>query len=204
MLLIGLTGGIGCGKSTAVNAFRALGVEIIDTDKISKRQVKPGSQCLVKIAETFGDDILLSNGELNRPKLKEIVFSNPNSLKLLETIIHPNIRKEINKQVLMAKKTDTPYIVVDVPLLLEKDYKSMFDRILVVDCSTEQQIERVKQRDNLSEVITKAIMKEQVCREERLKASTDIIDNSGTLAALRTQVEKLHQNYLKTKSIHKQ
>ena len=194
MLKIGLTGGIGCGKSTAVDAFRALGADIIDADKISKDLVKTGNPVLAEIVRVFDKSILLPNGDLNRDKLKEIVFSDAQALQNLEVIIHPRIRAEINHQI--AVLSDSAYVIVDIPLLLEKNYSELFDRIVVVDCLPEQQIKRVIQRDELDVVTIKSIIKTQVSRETRLIAATDVLDNSGNINTLKDQVKNLHNDFL--------
>lgn len=195
LLKIGLTGGIGCGKSTAVNAFRELGITIIDADQIAKDIVKPKQPALAEIAEKFGDIILLENGELNRPLLKEKVFENPKALELLEKILHPRIRREIELRINNHEKSN-PYIIVDVPLLVEKNYQEMFDRIIVVDCLPEQQLERVRQRDNISESQIKNIMQTQASREQRNSHATDILDNSADKEFLLKQINALHQKFL--------
>lgn len=195
LLKVGLTGGIGCGKSTAVDAFHELGINIIDADQIAKDIVKPGQKALSEIAEKFGDEILLENGELNRPLLKEKVFKEPKALELLENILHPQIRLEIVQQINRHKKGD-PYIIVDVPLLVEKNYQQMFDRIIVVDCLPEQQLERVRQRDNISESQIKKIMQTQVSRDQRNNHATDILDNSADKEFLLKQINALHQKFL--------
>ena len=194
MLKIGLTGGIGCGKSTAVDAFRALGADIIDADKISKDLVKTGNPVLAEIVRVFDKSILLPNGDLNRDKLKEIVFSDAQALQKLEVIIHPEIRAEINHQI--AVLSDSAYVIVDIPLLLEKNYSELFDRIVIVDCLPEQQIKRVIQRDELDVVTIKSIIKTQVSRETRLIAATDVLDNSGNINTLKDQVKNLHKDFL--------
>lgn len=195
MLRIGLTGGIGCGKSTAVNAFSALGGAIVDADQISKDLVKAGSSTLLKIVKKFGNDVLLPNGELNRIKLKEIVFSSAYSLEALEAIMHPEIKTKINRQI--AALSGSPYVIVDIPLLVEKNYTDMFDRIVVVDCLPKQQIARVTQRDELSEATIKSIMEKQASREVRLKAATDTLDNLGDIKELEKQVISLHKQFLR-------
>ncbi|HIP94863.1 MAG TPA: dephospho-CoA kinase [Leucothrix sp.] len=194
LLKIGLTGGIGCGKSTAVDAFRALGADIIDADKISKDLVKTGNPVLAEIVRVFDKSILLPNGDLNRDKLKEIVFSDAQALQKLEVIIHPEIRAEINHQI--AVLSDSAYVIVDIPLLLEKNYSELFDRIVIVDCLPEQQIKRVIQRDELDVVTIKSIIKTQVSRKTRLIAATDVLDNSGNINTLKDQVENLHKDFL--------
>lgn len=194
MLKAGLTGGIGCGKSTAVNTFRVLGAAIIDADEISKDLVKAGTSTLLEMTKAFGNDLLLPNGDLNRLRLKEVVFSDSTSLDKLEAIIHPKVRAEIDRQI--ATLSGYSYVIVDVPLLVEKNYIGLFDRIIVVDCLPEQQIARVNQRDDIDETIIKAIMKKQVSREIRLKAATDILDNFGEMKILEAQVKKLHYKLL--------
>ncbi len=194
MLKIGLTGGIGCGKSTAVDAFRALGATIIDADQIAKDIVKKGAPALIEISNIFGSHIILPNGELDRRKLKEIVFSDTQALEKLEAITHPRIRTEIIRQ--MSKASESLYVVVDIPLLLEENYLEIFDRVVVVDCLPEQQIERVIQRGESNESIIKTIMKKQVSREIRLKAASDVLDNTGNINRLKNQVKILHDNFV--------
>jgi len=190
MLKVGLTGGIGCGKSTAVDAFRVLGVPIVDADQISKDLVKQGNDALSEIAVIFGDDLLLESGELNRPLLKQLIFSDSNALEKLEAILHPRIRAEITRQISTIKKQ--AYVIVDIPLLVEKNYQEMFDQIIVVDCLPEQQIQRVAMRDELSSSDIKKIMKNQASREERNKAATIILDNSLDKESLLFQINRLH------------
>jgi dephospho-CoA kinase len=190
MLKVGLTGGIGCGKSTAVDAFRVLGVPIIDADKISKDLVLKGSDALSEIAMIFGDDLLLENGELNRPLLKKLIFSDSNALEKLEAILHPRIKAEITRQISNIK--NQAYIIVDIPLLVEKNYQEMFDQIIVVDCLPEQQVERVAKRDELSSSDIEKIMQNQASREERNKAATLILDNTMDKESLLSQINRLH------------
>ncbi len=207
MLKVGLTGGIGCGKSTAIAAFRVLGVPVIDADQIAKDLVKPGRGALGDICKQFGDDILYQNGlqqgELNRALLKKKVFSDKTALKKLENILHPRIKEEIKKQISFLEEKDNPapYIVVDVPLLLEKAYMDMFDRIVVVDCFPDQQVKRVKQRDgivnnNKAETLVKKVMETQASREDRLKIATDVLDNSKTEKFLLEQINRLHSQFM--------
>ena len=194
MLKVGLTGGIGCGKSTAVDAFRVLGIPIVDADQISKNIVKQGNESLVEIAKVFGNDILLKNGELNRSALKQRIFSDPKSLEKLEAILHPRIKAEIKKQLSALKKHNTHnYVIVDIPLLVEKNYQAMFDKIIVVDCLPEQQIQRVSLRDTLSGSEIKKIMKTQASREERNQAATEILDNTRDKETLLSQINRLHK-----------
>lgn len=198
MLKVGLTGGIGCGKSTAVNAFRALGVAIIDADQIAKDLVQPGQISLVEIAAKLGEEFLLKDGSLNRPLLKEKVFSNPELLERLEAILHPRVKAEINRQFmsLAALPEGSPYIIADVPLLYEKGYEALFDRIIVVDCLPEQQIARVKSRDGMDGKTINRIMKTQACREDRLGIATDVLDNTKNKDTLLEQINALHLEFL--------
>ena len=190
MLKVGLTGGIGCGKSTAVDAFRILGVPIVDADIISKKMVEKGSEALNEIAEVLGDDLLLDSGELNRPLLKQKIFSDSNTLEKLEAILHPRIKTEITNQISAIK--DQAYVIVDIPLLVEKNYQEMFDQIIVVDCSPEQQVLRVGLRDDLSESDIIKIMKNQADQEERNKFATMILDNTQSKEFLLSQINRLH------------
>lgn len=198
MLKVGLTGGIGCGKSTAVNAFRALGVAIIDADQIAKDLVQPGQISLVEIAAKLGEEFLLKDGSLNRPLLKEKVFSNPELLERLEAILHPRVKAEINRQFmsLAALPEGSPYIIADVPLLYEKGYEALFDRIIVVDCLPEQQIARVKSRDGMDGKTINRIMKTQASREDRLGIATDVLDNTKNKDTLLEQINALHLEFL--------
>jgi len=198
LLKVGLTGGIGCGKSTAVNAFRALGVAIIDADQIAKDLVQPGQISLVEIAAKLGEEFLLKDGSLNRPLLKEKVFSNPELLERLEAILHPRVKAEINRQFmsLAALPEGSRYIIADVPLLYEKGYEALFDRIIVVDCLPEQQIARVKSRDGMDGKTINRIMKTQASREDRLGIATDVLDNTKNKDTLLEQINALHLEFL--------
>lgn len=202
MLKVGLTGGIGCGKSTAVDAFRDLGAMIIDADEVARDIVEPGTKALAEIAQLFGDDILLENGALNRARLKGIIFSPTKeaetALANLEKITHPIISDEIKSRMDWAGKQDSdfPYLLIDIPLLVEKEYESLFDRIVVVDCLPEQQINRVKNRDGMNEESILQIIEQQATREQRQEVATDILDNSKDLEHLLSQVKQLHQQFV--------
>ena len=151
MLKVGLTGGIGSGKSTVVRLFKQYGVSVIDADLVAKALVEPGEPALNEISQCFGSDILTANGQLNRALLKEKVFDNVHLLNQLESILHPRIRQSITLQIqelIAAAKSDSPrYLIVDIPLLVEKGYQSLFDEIVVVDCTEQQQSERTLMRD---------------------------------------------------------
>jgi len=194
LLKVGLTGGIGCGKSTAVDAFRVLGVPIVDADQIAKDMVNQGSEALSEIATIFGNDLLLESGELNRPLLKQVIFSDSNALEKLEAILHPRIKAEITRQISILK--NQAYVIVDIPLLVEKNYQEMFDQIIVVDCLPEQQVQRVLLRDQLSDSDVMRIMQNQASREKRNKAATMILDNTLDKETLLSQINRMHSELL--------
>ena len=194
MLKVGLTGGIGSGKSTVAKALQAKGIKLIDADQIAREVVAPGEPALMEIAHIFGSDILLIDGSLNRSELKTKIFSDLAAKKQLESILHPSIRRRILKRIDEAH--GSAYVVADIPLLVENNYPSYFDRVVVVDCTEEQQITRVKARDELEETQIRRIMHSQATRENRLAAATDIIDNTGDISSLNVQIEKLHETLL--------
>jgi dephospho-CoA kinase len=194
MLRIGLTGGIGCGKSVVAEMFRQLGITIIDADQIAHDLVKPGNPVLAAVIEQFGKTYLDADGELNRQKLAQHVFAQPEQKKILETLIHPAVRDAIRQQ-LEARSQET-YVIVVIPLLLETGYTELIDRILVVDCDEQQQIQRVQQRDSRDTKQIQNIMRQQIGRYERLSQADDILTNNTSLAALQHQVAELHQKYL--------
>lgn len=194
MLRVGLTGGIGCGKSAAVSRFKAHGVPVVDADLIARQVVAIGEPALLLLTQAFGSEILTPDGALNRTKLREIVFNNAERLAQLEAILHPIIRQRIQTQVESHK--NAPYVLIDVPLLIEKGYKSLCDRVVVVDCLPEQQLARVIQRDSSSEDLVRQIMQTQVTREVRLQHATDVLDNTTSLEHLYQAVDDLHAKLL--------
>lgn len=193
MLRIGLTGGIGSGKSIVCAIFRKLGVPVIDTDLIARDLVEPGTQALQQIVELFGTQLLQENGQLDRARLRELVFHDQTRLQQLEQLLHPLIRQEMTRRM---EELNTPYAILAIPLLLEKGWQHSLDRVLVVDCSESLQRERALGRDGGSRQTIDQIIARQVSREQRLAAADDIIDNSGSLDALNRQVESLHRHYL--------
>ena len=193
MLVVGLTGGIGSGKSTVAELFAALGVRVIDTDVIARQLVEPGQPALKEIAQFFGPQVIAESGQLDRRAMRDIIFSDPNLRLELEAILHPRIRTAVREQV---ESINAPYCLVVIPLLLETGQQKMVDRILVVDASPELQIQRTTLRDETSESAVKAILAEQVERDERLAAADDVIHNEGELATLEQQVQVLHEHYL--------
>ena len=195
MLKIGLTGGIGCGKSTAVKRFRDLGIPIVDADIVAREVVQAGQPALQAIAELFGDAALLADGSLNRAWLRQTVFNDTARLQQLEAILHPRIREAIVRDMTAAMAAGSPYVVVDVPLLFEKHYNTLFDRVLVIDCLPAQQHERVSQRDGSTIELVESIMQRQIPRDERLFRADDIIENVGSLADFNNKVDTLHHKY---------
>lgn len=193
MLKVGLTGGIGSGKSAASRMFAELGVPIIDADIIARQLVEPGQNTLRELAAAFGDVILNVDGSLNRAKLRQLTFSDPQIKQQLDAIMHPLIYREIDIQVARLQQ---PYCIVVIPLLLETGKTQSVDRILVVDCPPQIQLQRVLNRDEISEEQAKAIIAAQVDREKRLAYAHDIIDNSKSWASLAEQVKNLHNSYI--------
>lgn len=193
MLRIGLTGGIGSGKSTVCNIFRELGAPIIDSDVIARELVAPGAEALKQIAVLFGQQVLQEDGQLDRKQMRELVFSNQASREQMESILHPLIRQEMERQINLL---NTPYVILAIPLLLEKGWQQQLDRVLVVDCSVELQRQRALKRDGSSEQTIDQIIASQIQRDARIAAADDLINNSGSHHALREQVETLHHRYL--------
>ncbi len=193
MLLIGLTGGIGSGKSTVSHLFTALGAPVIDADLAAREIVEPGMPALREITVRFGSGILRSDGSLDRGLLRKQVFSNREARLNLEAILHPHIRTRMAEQL---AELAAPYAILAIPLLLESGQTDNVDRILVVDCPEQLQIERACQRDGMKSVQAEAIMVAQCLRPERLAAADEIIDNSGSQEELADQVRDLHEKYL--------
>lgn len=198
MIKVGLTGGIGCGKSTVTDAFKKKGIVIVDADQIAREVVEPNSPALKEISEIFGSQVIQENGTLDRAALKEQVFSNTEKLNQLEAILHPKIKAAIQQEMTDSEAfvDKSPYVIVDIPLLLEKNYNALFDHIVVVDCLPEQQIERVLQRDNMDLKIIKSIISKQIQRDDRLKHADFVLDNSTTKASLLEQVDLLHHHFI--------
>lgn len=191
-LVVGLTGGIGSGKSVVAEELTRLGAQIIDTDQISHALSHPPSAALALIADQFGPGFITAEGSIDRTKMRTHVFSNPAARKALEDILHPLIREEILRQ-LSSDAADAPYCVLVVPLLFEvSSFLELVQCTLVVDCDPAQQMERVKQRSALEMEQITAIMATQLSREERLRRADTVIQNSGTLSQLHEQVHKFH------------
>jgi len=193
MLTIGLTGGIGSGKSTVAELFKALGVPVYDTDVIARQLVEPGEPALHEIINEFGDSIVDKTGNLDRQKLKQQVFENDDDRKKLESILHPRIRESLLTKI---NGCDAPYCIAVIPLLVEHQWQQVVDRVLVIDVSEDTQINRTLQRDKISEPLIKAIISSQVSRHTRLAAADDVVDNNQGLKNLNDQVKQLHEKYL--------
>src|SRR5690242_6957157 len=190
---VGLTGGIASGKSTVAKFFAALGVPIIDTDQVAREVVEPGQPPLERLVERFGQTILTPDGHLDRPKLREIVFSDPRARADLEALTHPAIGTAVEA---WSAAAGGPYQVLILPLLVEKNLASHVDRVLVVDCNEELQIRRLQARDGSTDEQARAILDAQTSRTSRLKAAHDVIQNEGDLSGVRDQVSALHARYM--------
>lgn len=192
-LVVGITGGIGCGKSTAAAMFVGRGAGLIDTDAIAHQLTAPGSVALAEIERSFGAEYLTSEGTLDRPRLRQRIFSDAGAKHDLERILHPLIRQEVDRQIAASR---APYVLVAIPLLVETgSYRDLVQRILVVDCDETTQIARTRQRSGIDEDQVRAIMCAQVSRTERLAAAHDVIDNDGSLDTLERQVDALDAAY---------
>lgn len=192
-LIIGLTGGIGSGKTMATNRFASLGITIVDADLVSRVIVAPGQPALQDIRAQFGNEVLLDDGSLNRAALRSIVFTHPEARKTLERITHPRIAEEIARQ--LAAST-SPYTILVSPLLFESGQQRFTQRTVLVDTTEALQQSRAAQRDGVSEDHIKAIMAAQMSREERLQRADDVLLNDGNLDHLHQAVDALHQRYL--------
>lgn len=191
--ILGLTGGIGSGKSAAADAFARLGIETIDADHAARWVVEPGRPALQTIVERFGPRVLLDDGQLNRSVLRERIFAEPKQRQWLEKLLHPLIREEIK---LFLESAQLPYAVLVSPLLIESGQYENVQRILVVDVPPELQMARALQRDQVSEEQLQAIMKTQLQRDERLKYADDVLCNAADKATLEREVARLHNYYL--------
>jgi dephospho-CoA kinase len=190
---VGLTGGIASGKSTAAKFFGALGVPIIDTDQLARDVVEPGQPPLERLVERFGAGILTEDGHLDRPALRNIVFSDPKARADLEALTHPAIGAAVEAK---SNELGGIYQILVLPLLVEKNLGSQLNRVLVVDCDEELQIRRLQTRDGSTLEQARAILNAQASRTSRLKAAHDVIKNEGDMSAVREQVEQLHARYL--------
>ena len=194
VFVVGLTGGIGSGKSAAADEFARLGAAVVDTDAIARELTEAGGAALPHVKSLFGEAFLLPSGAMDRKAMRERVFADPRAKQALEGLLHPMIRAESERRIAAAR---APYVVHVVPLLIESpDYRCRVDRVLVIDAPEAAQLERVAARSGLAQSEVRAIMRTQAPRSERLVAANDVLDNSGTLDALRKQVAALHAKYL--------
>ena len=191
--IIGVTGGIGAGKTAATDAFAALGVDVIDADVVARQVVEAGSETLGKIAQHFGQSILLADGGLNRAKLREIIFSDVEQKDWLNNLMHPAIRQALIEQLTQAA---SKYVILSAPLLLENKLEVMVDRVAIIDVPESLQLKRASGRDGVERSQIQAIMDSQISRSARLRKADDVIDNTGDLSSLRAQVSDLHKGYL--------
>jgi dephospho-CoA kinase len=191
--ILGLTGGIGSGKSAAAQCFVDLGIHLVDADNEARWVVEPGRPALAQIAEHFGADVLQADGTLNRAALRELIFKDPQQRVWLEGLLHPLIREEIRQYLARA---ESPYAILVSPLLLETSQHQMVQRVLVIDVPEAVQIERTVLRDKTNEMQVRAILKAQASREERLSRADDVIVNDRDPAWLKSEVERLHHFYL--------
>jgi dephospho-CoA kinase len=193
MLRIGLTGGIGSGKSTVAALLAMRGVPVIDTDELARHLSEPGQPAFDEIVHTFSTEILDENHRIDRNKLRQRVFESENERQRLEAILHPRIREAVQEKL---AHIEAPYCVIVVPLLIESGFTDLTDRILVIDTLENVQIHRTAARSGLTEPEIRTIMSAQVSRAQRLQKADDVIDNNSDLKHLETEVERLHQWYL--------
>ncbi|ARM83518.1 dephospho-CoA kinase [Marinobacter salarius] len=197
MAVVGLTGGIGSGKSTVARLFGALGVHWVDADDVAREVVEPGTPALEKIAEHFGQEILLPDGSLDRAALRRIVFDAPEERTWLEGLLHPVIREELMRQ-LRPVNYSLPYVLLVSPLLLETDQHELVEKVVVVDVPVDVQIQRTMARDTNDREQVERIIAAQMPREQRLRKADDVVDNNLAIMDVERQVEQLHQTFLAT------
>lgn len=199
MFVVGVTGGIGSGKTAATNCFQALGIDIVDADLASRVVVEPGTDALRQIAAQFGPHILQADGTLDRAALRKIIFAQPDAKQWLEHLLHPLIGREIHRQLQSAA---SPYVILVSPLLVEASQSLFCNRILVVDAPEDTQLQRTVLRDNNDAEQVRRIIASQASRKQRLQQADDILENTGSLEQLRMKVESLHERYLQLAQAH--
>ena len=197
MLKVGLTGGIASGKSTVSEAFARLGAKVLDADKVAREVVLPGQPAWLKLQQVFGTEYFLPDGEVNRSKLRKLVFADPEKRSKLNAIVHPEVMKEINRRFeQLTTSAQDAVVVVDVPLLLEVGVAHRFDRVIVVYVTENVQIKRLRQRDGLSLEGARRALSTQMALDKKVEHADYVIDNSGTLDETQDQVEEVWQNLL--------
>ena len=192
-MIIGLTGGIGSGKTAVSDTFEELGIVVVDADLASRVVVEKGKPCLEEITKHFGSEILTENEELDRAKLREIIFQSDEEKHWLESILHPAIARQIQDEL---SASTSPYTILVSPLLLETNQKDFCDKVLVVDVPVELQMERTLKRDGVSEEQVKSIIKAQISRDDRLELADEVIINDGSLEDLQSEVKELHERII--------
>ena len=193
MFKVGLTGGIGCGKTTVTGLFEAKGVPVIDADQVARRLVEPGEPAFAEIIDHFGEQLLDPDGRLDRAQLRGLIFSSTESREKLESILHPRVYQAMSET---SRQLDSIYCILSIPLLLETGRQNCVDRILVVDCPIEMQYHRTVKRDRISRDAVKRIIESQVSRETRRLAADDLISNDVAIECLVRQIDQLHNFYL--------
>jgi dephospho-CoA kinase len=188
MLRIGLTGGIGSGKTTVADHFAALGIDVIDADKIAHELSRPGEPVFTAIVAAFGESILNADGTLDRKRLGEIVFSDSAARSKLEKIVHPVVRRRMNEEI---TRVSSPYCILVIPLLVETGFTDLVDRILVVTADEQRRIQRVNARDGFRAEQVRSIMQAQASDEERDRLADDVIENSGSIEQLLRKTEEI-------------
>lgn len=203
MLTVALSGGIASGKTAVSDIFKSLGVPVIDADILSRKAVAPGTRGLEAIRQRFGIEVIDANESLDRARLRQIVFSDRQARKDLESIIHPEVRRLTAEALNQHKKNEAPYCLVVIPLLVETKQYDKYDHVIIVDVGEQTQIERVMQRDDSTEEQARKILSSQATREARLAIANTVVDNSGTLADLKSRVNSIHQSLLTMAAIKK-
>ena len=193
MFTVGLTGGIGSGKTTIARFFLDHNIEVINADQVARKVVEPGTTALLRIKKRFGSEILINGETLNRPLLREKIFKDSNQRIWLESLLHPLIEEKITQ---LIESAVSQYVILESPLLLETKQHKLVNRILVVDVSPEIQLERAISRDGGSEATIKAIMNSQISRNDRISLADDIINNEQNFQSVQSRLIKFHQNYL--------
>jgi len=191
--VLGLTGGIGSGKSAVSAMFEELGIQVVDADIVAREVVEPGSLGLTKIAEHFGDEILTSSGTLDRAKLRAIIFADESQKQWLNNLLHPLIRESMLKQL---KQATSNYVILVAPLLFENGLEAYCNHTLLIDVPVDVQITRTTARDNVSVELAKQIIASQMSRADKQQKAGDILDNNRPLEEVKTDVQKLHEKYL--------
>ena len=192
-MLVGITGGIGSGKSAVGNFFIELGIDVVDADDLARAAIAEGTQGSELIIKRFGNDILDHSQQIDRKKLRKVIFGNPEEKQFLESIIHPEVAKAMTE---FVKNAQSPYKIIIVPLLFETDSQNMYDRVLFIDTSEELQIKRASARDDVDEANIKSIIGNQLPRNKKLKLADDIIVNNAGLDKLKKSVSQIHDFYL--------